>query len=1323
MANQNPIKCNYDPNIGTQGFTGVGENPVNPGNTGAYDTYLDVNAGEFYVLLINNFSNTNSGFNLIFTGSLFDGGNAPLDCSILNTDGILGPDLDICDMSSTTLDANPANDPDFVGYTWSFNDGSGSVPIAGTDGMSTITVSDAGIYQVTITDNNGNSDSDAVEVIVTPIPTANAINPQFICDDNNDGFWDFNFSSLNTLVLGTQSSADFSVTYHTNIADAITGNNPIIGVYQNQNAYTAEIIHVRVQSNGNRDCASTTSFQIDVFNTPSINVNAVNDLLICDDDNDGFWDFDFGALRPGILGTQSATENTITFHLSEADALAGSTTNPLPDIYNNANPYQNEIIWIRVENNDNTNCFETTSFQIGVFESPTANSVPSQLICDDNNNGFWDFDLDAIRTTVLGTQNSMQFDIRFYSSQADADTGLLSNQLPDIYTNLVAYAEETIYVRIENVDNPICEDTSINFIIDVFDDPTALAYTYALCDDAADGDDTNGFLDFPLSPTIDSQILGTQNPSQFTVTYHLDQNSADNDSAPITNIYTDDRQIIVRVENNDNPSCFDTAIIDLVVNPLPIISNTVDLLQCDNDTDGISDFNLTESEVLISANAANETFTYHLSVSDANTGASPISNPLIYQNTDPSSNPDIIFVRVETSEGCYRVSQLQLFVSATQIPNTVEILYEECDTDADGDITNGITSFDFSSAEAQIRAQSGLPIGQNLTFTYYESETDALAETNAIPDISNHVNAASPFEQEIYVRVDSDVDNACVGLGIHVRLRTINPTPNTNPAPIVLCDDITVGDLVETFNLRDRELFILNGDPDVVASYHLSEVAANDGINAIPNPDTYQNTNPEETIFVRVTNSNTSCYAIVELLIRVDPLPDANVAVTDLFECENNTDFIFDFDLESKIPEILNGQNPAEFTVTFHDSQQDADDLVDALPNPYPNTSNPQQIFVAITNNATGCSISTLSFNIEVFESAEANDDGDPIIYEICDETNQNDGFAQFDLATQNEEIYDGQDPAAFSLTYHDSLEDAENNVQPLPTLYENLTNPQVIYARVSNVLKPEECFAISELTLQVNLLPIFDLEDEYILCLSSNNEAVVDVPLVLDTQLSDADYDFVWSLDGAVLPTQTSSSLIPTVGGLYSVEVTDTSTSLVTRCTNFDETLVIESAIPDTFIVDVTSEAFTGNNMIIAQATGSSSYEFSLDNGPWQLFGEFTDVSGGDHTVYVRDINGCGIVSSNVVVIDYPKFFTPNGDGNNDTWTIKGIGTQPQAVIYIFDRLGKLIKQLSPTNPGWDGTFNGNRMPSTDYWFTLQYLESTSNEMRTFSAHFTLKR
>jgi gliding motility-associated-like protein len=91
--------------------------------------------------------------------------------------------------------------------------------------------------------------------------------------------------------------------------------------------------------------------------------------------------------------------------------------------------------------------------------------------------------------------------------------------------------------------------------------------------------------------------------------------------------------------------------------------------------------------------------------------------------------------------------------------------------------------------------------------------------------------------------------------------------------------------------------------------------------------------------------------------------------------------------------------------------------------------------------------------------------------------------------------------------------------------------------------------------------------------------------------------------------------------------------------------------------------------------------------------------------------------------VIDYPRFFTPNGDGYNNSWNIVGIADQLSAKIFIYDRYGKLIKQLNPIGPGWDGTFNGDYLPSSDYWFTVEYTEPRDGTIRQFKSHFSLKR
>ena len=143
---------------------------------------------------------------------------------------------------------------------------------------------------------------------------------------------------------------------------------------------------------------------------------------------------------------------------------------------------------------------------------------------------------------------------------------------------------------------------------------------------------------------------------------------------------------------------------------------------------------------------------------------------------------------------------------------------------------------------------------------------------------------------------------------------------------------------------------------------------------------------------------------------------------------------------------------------------------------------------------------------------------------------------------------------------------------------------------------------------------------------------------------------------------------------------------------------------------------------MITIEAVGvGGDYEYQLDFGPFQDSPTFENVSSGTHTITVRDKNGCGNSTTQALVVNYPKFFTPNGDGFNDTWNIKDLKNQANSVIYIYDRYGKIMKQIQPNGNGWDGTLSGQPVPSDDYWFTITYKED--NVEKEFKSHFAMKR
>ncbi len=140
---------------------------------------------------------------------------------------------------------------------------------------------------------------------------------------------------------------------------------------------------------------------------------------------------------------------------------------------------------------------------------------------------------------------------------------------------------------------------------------------------------------------------------------------------------------------------------------------------------------------------------------------------------------------------------------------------------------------------------------------------------------------------------------------------------------------------------------------------------------------------------------------------------------------------------------------------------------------------------------------------------------------------------------------------------------------------------------------------------------------------------------------------------------------------------------------------------------------------------TGNSSYEYALNGGEFQDSSIFMDIPPGLNTVVINDKNGCGTSEPfEFLVVGYPKFFTPNGDGLHETWNISGIETLDNPIVFIFDRYGKLLKQIDAVG-GWDGTFNGKPMPSSDYWFRFEYDEADSGVIvaKTRKSHFTLKR
>ncbi|MEL6919009.1 MAG: T9SS type B sorting domain-containing protein [Bacteroidota bacterium] len=194
---------------------------------------------------------------------------------------------------------------------------------------------------------------------------------------------------------------------------------------------------------------------------------------------------------------------------------------------------------------------------------------------------------------------------------------------------------------------------------------------------------------------------------------------------------------------------------------------------------------------------------------------------------------------------------------------------------------------------------------------------------------------------------------------------------------------------------------------------------------------------------------------------------------------------------------------------------------------------------------------------------------------------------------------------------------------------------------------------------------------------------------------------------------------------GRYFVSITDIFNVVITDdilITFFGVPVLQEVTILDT---NLDSDSQDTNNIEIV-VDGDGDYEYAINDGEFQDSPVFLDVPPGENTVVINDKNGCGTTEPiPFLVVGYPKFFTPNGDGIHDAWNVLGIETLTDPSVFIFDRYGKLLKQLDETTIGWDGTFNGRPMPSSDYWFRIEFSEDQEGMVvaATKRAHFTLKR
>ncbi|TDW48658.1 gliding motility-associated-like protein [Flavobacterium sp. 270] len=435
----------------------------------------------------------------------------------------------------------------------------------------------------------------------------------------------------------------------------------------------------------------------------------------------------------------------------------------------------------------------------------------------------------------------------------------------------------------------------------------------------------------------------------------------------------------------------------------------------------------------------------------------------------------------------------------------------------------------------------------------------------------------------------------------------------------------------------------------------------------------------------------TSCTSVGE--IKIEFTPEILSTNSTLVQCDDNSDGFSAFNL-SKADNLIKN-NVAAITVKgYYESLANAQAKTNAIATPekYTNKSANQIVFARLENQYGCYKIAEVTLQI----SNKAIADQAPV--KTCDGDETQDGLYQFDLSAQvTPQLILGL-PLGLTANYYLTQNDAIAETNALPNIFKNTTpNSQIIYARVAN---GADCYDIKPITLVVNTFnpPNFQDEEKYV----CKGEAI-------DLAVANTFSSYLWN-DTAQSTTNTITVSVP---GNYSVKVTDANGCEKTK--NFKVVLSEPAVITDAVIKD-----FAGpENSVVLQYTGVGNYEFSLDGIVFQNEPNFDGVNPGIYRAIARDKNGCGLSNSFLLyVLDYPRFFTPNGDGYNDVWYVKNIDQLPDYIISIFDRYGKFLKQMNQNGSGWNGIFNGQQLPADDYWFTLLFVDG-----KTVKGHFSLKR
>ncbi|WP_417244450.1 hypothetical protein, partial [Celeribacter sp.] len=682
-------------------------------------------------------------------------GSGTADDLALCDDGESGSTSDgvsIFDLTQNTV-VITGNDPTLaVVYFASLDDLNNNVPIAAPGAYANVSNPQEIFY--TVSGQNSCTDSQSFLITVNPNPQPVEPAPLVACDIDNDGFASFDLERKTLEIQGADPT--LVVTYHETLMDAGTGNFPLASPYENIIAYN-QTIYVRAvfaDPPTGPVCYGIVTLDLIVTDGPVI-AEDLPDLIACEDDGTAV--FDLTVQEALILGSPPQTDVTVTYHLSEAAALAGAPFIVDPTAFTNStNP---QAIWVRLDD-DLTECFAIGSFELVVTEGlPIADPTPLEL-CDDlgePNDGSATFNLTLKNSEI--TNGVLTQGVSYFEAEEDARNNVNRIDPETAYVN--TSNPQVVYVRVEDSNSSCVSFTTLT--IRVVPNPNPVApEAIELCDytDIIGPGDEVEIFDLTVR---EAEIL---NGNDWTVEYFESYGDAVNgvDAIPAaqTAAYqnTSNPQIVYVKTTNPNSLCFEIVELELIVNPLPDDTAVVPpYIACSADGSEIAVFDLETKVPEILGGQPRPPFevSFYLTPGDAQLGVNAIVNTTTYQNMDAGNNPvnpQTIYTGIVNAEtGCY-IGGVQSFELIVQ-PGAVAVApagpFVVCDNLAPSD---GFAEFDLEDVTDQQVSdlRAGILAGQDpsvFQITFHETVEGAEAGEGAI--VFPYVNIINP--QRIYVRV------------------------------------------------------------------------------------------------------------------------------------------------------------------------------------------------------------------------------------------------------------------------------------------------------------------------------------------------------------------------------------------------------------------------------------------------------------------------------------------------------------------------------------------------------------------------------------------